>query len=56
MQADLQQIQESSSHHRRRITEMLCSLLSDLGEVGSVIGGSAADLSIKVCFKIFVII
>ncbi|XP_042213038.1 kinesin heavy chain-like isoform X3 [Homarus americanus] len=47
MQSELQQMKDSSVHQRRRMNEMLFSLLSDLGEVGTVVGGSAGDLSIK---------
>lgn len=47
MQGELQQIKESSGHQRRRMNEMLFSLLSDLGEVGNVVGGSAGDLTVK---------
>ncbi|XP_047740664.1 kinesin heavy chain [Hyalella azteca] len=43
MNAELQQMRESTSASKRRITEMLTKLLADLGEVGSVIGGSATD-------------
>ncbi|XP_064087210.1 kinesin heavy chain-like isoform X1 [Macrobrachium nipponense] len=48
MQGELQQMKDSSVHLRRRMNEMLFSLLSDLGEVGNVVGGSAGDLSVKV--------
>ncbi|XP_045601943.1 kinesin heavy chain isoform X3 [Procambarus clarkii] len=47
MQGELQQMKDSSVHQRRRMNEMLFSLLSDLGEVGNVVGGTAGDLSIK---------
>merc|ERR1711953_41113 len=36
-QSELQSIKESSTHQRKRTSEMLRSLLTDLGEVGSVI-------------------
>ncbi|KAK7061163.1 Kinesin-1 heavy chain [Halocaridina rubra] len=47
VQGELQQMKDSSVHQRRRMNEMLFSLLSDLGEVGTVVGGSAGDLSVK---------
>ncbi|XP_045108156.1 kinesin heavy chain-like isoform X2 [Portunus trituberculatus] len=47
MQGELQQIRDSSVHQKRRMNEMLCSLLNDLGEVGHVVGGTAGDLSLK---------
>merc|ERR1719328_897008 len=37
MQSELQSIKESATHQRKRINEMLRSLLTDLGEVGSVV-------------------
>lgn len=52
MQGELQQIRDSSLHQRRRMNEMLFSLLSDLGEVGHVVGGTASDLSLKVLLDI----
>ncbi|XP_069972370.1 kinesin heavy chain isoform X5 [Penaeus vannamei] len=47
MQGELQQMKDSSVHQRRRMNEMLFSLLSDLGEVGNVVGGTAGELSVK---------
>ncbi|KAK3865873.1 hypothetical protein Pcinc_028540 [Petrolisthes cinctipes] len=47
MQGELQQVRDSSVHQKRRMNEMLCSLLTDLGEVGHVVGGTASDLSLK---------
>merc|ERR1719340_49450 len=37
IQSELQSIKESATHQRKRINEMLRSLLTDLGEVGSVV-------------------
>lgn len=37
IQSELHGIKESSTHQRKRVNEMLRSLLTDLGEVGSVI-------------------
>lgn len=37
MQSELQSIKESSTHQKKRINEMLRSLLTDLGEVGTVV-------------------
>jgi len=46
IQSDLQAIRESSSHQKKRVNEMLRSLLTDLGEVGTVISknNSASEL------------
>lgn len=48
IQGELQQMRDSSMHQKRRMNEMLFSLLTDLGEVGTVVGGTASDLSLKV--------
>merc|ERR1711963_75945 len=37
IQSELQGIKESATHQRKRISEMLRSLLTDLGEVGTVV-------------------
>ena len=37
MQSELQSIKESANHQRKRINEMLRSLLTDLGEVGTLV-------------------
>merc|ERR1719422_2542302 len=46
IQSDLQALRESSSHQKKRVNEMLRSLLTDLGEVGTVItkNNSASEL------------
>ncbi|XP_078737701.1 kinesin heavy chain-like [Lampetra fluviatilis] len=47
-EAEVQRLQETSSHHKKRVTEMLSSLLKDLGEIGTAVGNSdikAADAS-----------
>ncbi|KAG1664916.1 Kinesin heavy chain [Nymphon striatum] len=43
-QNELQGIKDSTLHQRKRVTEMLTNLLKDLGEVGVVVGGSAAEI------------
>ncbi|XP_013789116.1 kinesin heavy chain-like, partial [Limulus polyphemus] len=43
-QNELQQQKDQNVHQRKRITEMLTNLLKDLGEIGTVIGGNAADM------------
>ncbi|CAL4066577.1 unnamed protein product, partial [Meganyctiphanes norvegica] len=47
MTSELQTLRDSSVHQKKRMNEMLFSLLTDLGEVGSVVGGTAKDLSLK---------
>lgn len=43
---ELQKLQELEQHQRRRITEMMASLLKDLGEIGTALGGNAADMKV----------
>ncbi|XP_072041922.1 kinesin heavy chain-like isoform X2 [Amphiura filiformis] len=45
--AELQKLQELEQHQRRRTTEMMTSLLKDLGEIGGVLGGNAADIKLN---------
>ncbi|XP_001641415.2 kinesin heavy chain isoform X2 [Nematostella vectensis] len=40
----LEEVRDSSSILRRRLAEMMNSLMTDLGEIGTVIGGSAAEV------------
>ena len=44
VQSELQSIKDASTHQRKRVNEMLRSLLTDLGEVGSVISKNSSDL------------
>lgn len=41
---ELLEIKDSTSVLRKRLAEMMNSLLSDLGEIGNVIGGNAAEM------------
>ncbi|XP_046577202.1 LOW QUALITY PROTEIN: kinesin heavy chain-like [Haliotis rubra] len=43
VQSELETLKDSSLHQKKRVTEMMLSLLKDLGDIGSVIGGSAAE-------------
>lgn len=45
IQSELQSLKDSSSHQKKRVNEMLRSLLTDLGEVGAVISkNQSSDL------------
>jgi kinesin family protein 5 len=48
MQNDLQQFKDLNLVQRRRTSEALASLLKDLAEIGSVLGGSATDITVSV--------
>ena len=41
--SELQTLKDSQMHHRKRVNEMLASLLKDLNEVGSICGTSTND-------------
>jgi len=44
IEAELQSIKDASSLQKKRTTEMMISLLKDLSEIGTVVGGNASDL------------
>lgn len=43
LQAELEQLRDSSLHQKKRVTDMMVSLLKDLGDIGGIIGGSAGE-------------
>ena len=43
IQAELDSLRDSSTHQKKRVVEMMTSLLKDLGDIGAVIGGNAAE-------------
>ncbi|XP_041365927.1 kinesin heavy chain-like isoform X2 [Gigantopelta aegis] len=43
VQADLDALRDSSAHQKKRVMEMMISLLKDLGDIGTVIGGNTAE-------------
>lgn len=47
MNSELHSLRESSSHQKKRVNEMLRSLLTDLGEVGTVITKNNAAAELK---------
>jgi len=44
IEAELQSIKDASSLQKKRTTEMMISLLKDLSEIGTVVGGNAFDM------------
>ena len=51
LQAEVQQLKDNSLHSKKRVFEMMMSLLKDLGDIGTVVGGS----EFKVCVVFLVI-
>ena len=47
LEGELQQLKDNNLHQKKRAMEMMLSLLKDLGEIGAVVGGNAAEF--KVC-------
>ncbi|KAB7506144.1 Kinesin heavy chain, partial [Armadillidium nasatum] len=47
LEGELQELREASLHQKKRTAEMLASLISDMSEVGAVIGGSAVETGAK---------
>lgn len=45
-ESQIETLQDIQKHQRKRIAEMLSNLLSDMGEIGTAIGGSLADMTI----------
>lgn len=43
MQTELDSLKDASTHQKKRVVEMMSSLLKDLGDIGAVVGGSAAE-------------
>ncbi|ESO96729.1 hypothetical protein LOTGIDRAFT_143701, partial [Lottia gigantea] len=50
VQSEFETLRDSSLHQKKRSSDMMLSLLKDLSEIGTIIGGSAAES--KVCGKI----
>lgn len=45
--SELQTVKDSQMHQKKRINEMLVSLLKDLNEVGTIIGTSNDAMKVK---------
>ncbi|XP_064613809.1 kinesin heavy chain-like [Liolophura sinensis] len=43
VQNELDSLKDSTLHQRKRVTEMMASLLKDLGDIGGIVGGNAAE-------------
>lgn len=52
LQGELDQLRDSTLHQRKRVTEMMMSLLKDLGDIGTIVGGNAAETKVWFITKI----
>ncbi len=46
LQAEVQQLKDNSLHSKKRVFEMMMSLLKDLGDIGSVVGGNTSEFKV----------
>lgn len=47
IQNELDQVKDTSIHQKKRVTDLISSLLKDLGDVGAIVGGNASDTKVK---------
>ena len=47
LQSELDSLKDSSLHQRRRITDMMMSLLRDLSDIGTIVGGNSAETKVR---------
>lgn len=46
IEAECSQLRDNNLHQRKRIMEMMVSLLKDLSEIGVIVGGHAAEIKV----------
>ena len=47
LESEVQQVKDSHMQHKKRIAEMMSSLMKDLSEVGTVIGNNTVDIKVQ---------
>jgi kinesin family protein 5 len=50
---ELENLKEVAQNQRKRLLDMMVTLLKDLGEIGNIIGGNMNNSEFKVCFALF---
>lgn len=51
LDSELQKLKEMTNHQKKRVTEMMSSLLKDLAEIGIAVGSNDIKVSQKVASK-----
>lgn len=49
LDSELQKLKEMSNHQKKRVTEMMSSLLKDLAEIGIAVGSN--DIKVRRCLE-----
>lgn len=50
--SELQKLKEMTNHQKKRVTEMMSSLLRDLAEIGIAVGNNDIKVVATYCFRI----
>lgn len=47
IKAEFEKLKDSSLHQRKKMTEIMASLMKDMSEIGSVVGGNANEFKVR---------